>query len=312
MAAAHKLVGFAAIVGVVFGVAFGAGRLWEPTQPVAAGHDSTEASSVAEPAVADTLPGGLSVAEAGYRLQLSDTRLSTGSEAPLRFRILGPDGQPVTHYVDKHDKPLHLIVVTRDLTTYAHLHPTRDRAGQWSTTADLSRPGVYRVFADFTPVGGPALTLGADVYVPGRYVPQPLPAPNSTATVDGYTVTLAGESQAGTETTVTLNVTRNGRPVTDLQTYLGAHGHLVTLRDGDLGYLHNHPLHEPPDPGAPAGPTVKFGTTFPSPGEYRLFFDFQHRDTVRTAAFTVTVTGFEATLAANPPASSTSDTGHGH
>ena len=29
--------------------------------------------------------------------------------------------------------------------------------------------------------------------------------------------------------------------MTDLQPYLGAYGHLVALRDGDLAYLHVHP-----------------------------------------------------------------------
>lgn len=45
-----------------------------------------------------------------------------------------------------------------------------------------------------------------------------------------------------------------------------------------------------PNEGGP-GPDVSFTATAPSPGTYRLFLDFQHKGTVRTAAFTVTAGG---------------------
>ncbi|MFD0580222.1 hypothetical protein [Dactylosporangium darangshiense] len=71
---------------------------------------------------------------------------------------------------------------------------------------------------------------------PGDYQPQALPAPSRTAEVDGYTVTLAGDLVPGSSSRLTLSVSRHGTPVTDLEPYLGAYGHLVTLRDGDLAY----------------------------------------------------------------------------
>ena len=74
--------------------------------------------------------------------------------------------------------------------------------------------------------------------------------------------------------------------VTDLQPYLGALGHLVAIRDGDLAYLHVHPLGATDGPG---GPTVRFGVDIPTAGTYGLFFDFSHGDVVRTAAVTTTV-----------------------
>ena len=59
---------------------------------------------------------------------------------------------------------------------------------------------------------------------------------------------------------LTATVIRDGEPVTDLQPYLGAYGHLVSLRDGDLGYLHVHP-----DDDTGPGPEISFGTEFPAP-----------------------------------------------
>ena len=58
--------------------------------------------------------------------------------------------------------------------------------------------------------------------------------------------------------------------------YLGAGGHLVALREGDLAFLHVHPL----DDG------VTFEATFPSAGRFRLFLQFKHAGRVQTVAFT--------------------------
>ncbi len=70
-------------------------------------------------------------------------------------------------------------------------------------------------------------------------------------------------------------MTRDGSPVTNLQPYLGAYGHLVALRDGDLAYLHVHPMGEPGD-GAPRRARRSRSTPRPRrAGSYRLYFDFQ-------------------------------------
>jgi hypothetical protein len=137
------------------------------------------------------------------------------------------------------------------------------------------------------------LALTGDLQVAGSYDPQPLPEPSAVTEVDGYTVVLTGDLAAGAEFELTFSVSRDGRPVTDLQPYLGAYGHLVALREGDLEYLHVHPLED--DAVAPApGPHVEFAATAPSAGTYRLFLDFRHGDAVHTAAFTVPATGSAA------------------
>ena len=141
------------------------------------------------------------------------------------------------------------------------------------------------MLADFWPSGGEPLVLGADLLVPGDFTPAPLGDDQLTAHVDGYDVTLGGSVTAGEETVLTATVTRDGEPVTDLQPYLGAYGHLVSLRDGDLGYLHVHP-HDDTGPG----PEISFDTSSPRrplPAVPRL----PARRPVHTAAFTVSVDG---------------------
>ncbi|MFD5315862.1 hypothetical protein [Streptomyces sp. NPDC127098] len=252
------------------------------------GHDMTGHGAHAAHGGART--GGLSVSEDGYTLEFDSTIRSSGPQ-PVTFRVTGPDGQAVTEFTPEHEKELHLIAVRRDTTGFQHVHPVMDGKGTWSVELDLA-PGDWRVFADIHPTGHHrAMTLGIDVSVAGRYDPRPLPEVARAARVREYTVTLDGELLPGEASDLKLTVSRNGRPVTDLQPYLAAYGHLVALRVGDLGYLHVHPNGEPGDGTTEPGPEIAFTATAPSSGTYRLYLDFQHDDVVRTAEFTVPTTG---------------------
>ncbi|MEV0077498.1 hypothetical protein AB0H58_13915 [Nocardia neocaledoniensis] len=232
-------------------------------------------------------PGGLLITQDGYTLDL-DTAIAEPGEIDFRFRILGPDGKPVTEFDPIHDRELHLIVARRELTGFWHVHPIREADGTWAIRLDLPEAGAYRVFTDIAPRAlGRTITLGADLAIAGQYAPRPVPAVGRLAEVDGYEVTVGGELRAEGDL-LTLTVRKDGAPVTDLQPYLAAFGHLVILRAGDLAYVHVHPNGEPGDGITPAGPEITFHTAVPGPGTYRLFLDFKHGDVVRTAAFTVT------------------------
>ncbi|MFE1950276.1 hypothetical protein ACFW9D_07395 [Streptomyces sp. NPDC059524] len=233
-----------------------------------------------------TQAGGLSVSEGGYTLELDATVLGAGPRT-ITFRVTGPDGRPVTEFVPEHEKELHFIAVRRDTSGFQHVHPVRDEKGVWTTELTLT-PGDWRFFTDIHPAGHTGtLTLGADVAVAGAYDPRPLPEATGIARLGDYAVTLDGSLRAGEASELTLTVSRDGRPVTDLEPYLAAYGHLVALRVGDLGYLHVHPEGAPGDGVTAPGPEISFMAVAPSAGTYRLYLDFQHEGVVRTAEFTV-------------------------
>ncbi|MFJ8849091.1 hypothetical protein [Streptomyces sp. NPDC102437] len=288
---ALKITAFATALAATFGTAYGVGRGVDPL--VAAedrpaqqhgGHAGGE-EGAGKAAGADHAPGGLQISEGGYTLDLETPVVRAGDRSEIRFAVKDDSGRKVTAYQREHGKELHFILASTDLTQYRHLHPVRAADGTWSTPVDLPEAGGYRVFADFTPAaaGAENLTLGADLAVSGAYRPAALPGHGATTEVDGYRVELGGDLRAGRSGELKLTVSRSGRPVTDLQPYLGAYGHLVALRSGDLAYLHVHP-----NEGGP-GPVVSFTATAPSAGAYRLFLDFKHGGKVRTAAFTVRV-----------------------
>ncbi|RFU43640.1 hypothetical protein DZF91_00030 [Actinomadura logoneensis] len=232
-------------------------------------------------------PGGLQISAEGYTLALQNATVAPGTKTDFRFSITGPDGQPVTRYQPLHGKDLHLILARRDLSGFQHLHPTPVGGGVWSVPITLTDAGAYRVFTDVKPVGAEnQLTLGADIFAPGDFQPKAVPQPEQVAKVDGYEVTLKGSLTAGKPSTLTLSVSKDGRPVTNLDPYLEAYGHLVALRAGDLAYLHVHPDGEPGDGKTKPGPDVTFEADVPSAGTYRLYLDFSHAGTVHTAEFT--------------------------
>lgn len=304
-----KLSAYGAALVLIIGGAYAAGSAVGPPSSAASaehgGMSSTQYSGHGQAhsgTVADTprqrpsaLPAGLASSSGGYTFTPTDPMLITGSAHELSFRITGPDNAAVTSFDLAHDKRLHLIVVRRDTTGFQHLHPHMDADGTWRVPLTVPTAGSYRAFADFTPTGGQPTTLGVDLAAPGDYAPS-THQPNRTAEIDGYRVELAGDLIPGQSSPVTLTVSKDAAAVTDLQPYLGAYGHLVALREGDLAYLHVHPDGAPGDGHTASGPQIQFVAEIPSAGDYRLFLDFQHNGTVRTAEFTVP-TGSTSTVA---------------
>jgi hypothetical protein len=292
-----KVAGFALGLAALFGAAYLAGGAFG-TQAIGhaghgAGHDSHDAAGHDadgghDMAGHDMAGGGhpvagLAVTDQGYRLHRLSPDPVAGTPTELAFQVVGPDDRPVTSYVNTHERPLHLIIARRDLSGFQHLHPTRDAAGTWRVPILLRSAGDYRVFADFVPDGRTdTLVLGSDLMVAGDYRPEPLPPPAAEAVADGYTVRMLGNPAQGS---VRFDISLAGAPVTDLQPYLAAYGHLVALRVGDLGYLHVHPDG---GPGlSPPGPEISFAASLPPAGRYRLYLEFAHRGGVHTAEFTV-------------------------
>jgi hypothetical protein len=272
-----RLAAFGAVLAVVFAGAAFAGGAIDPERDAAdkAGEPGHGGGGSAEHEPRPVR--GLAVAEGGLRVVVDDPELRRGRTERLRFRVVDAGGATVRGFDVEHERRMHLIVARRDLTGFQHLHPEQAADGAWTVDVRLDAPGSYRLFADFSHAGE-ATTLAADLRVDGTADLRPLPAPARTAVSDGgYEVTLdARRAHPGEEAALRFAIAKDGRLVTP-EPYLGAGGHLVALREGDLAFLHVHPT----DTDGAA-----FAATFPTAGRYRLFLQFQHEGRVHTAAFT--------------------------
>ena len=256
---ALRLALFAAGLAAVAGVAALVGRasgIDVDDEPAALPHgEEAEAHK--------TAPAGLSLAQDGYRLLPAREALVAGRSQPYVFRILGPDGTVVRDFDVEHERRLHLIVAARSPNTqFLHLHPRQRADGAWTTPLRLPVNGSYRVFADFT-TGGARRTLGVDLA--GYDGPDLAAEPRS-----HYDVSVA---QRGERFEFTV---RDGGSPVRVERYLGAGGHLVVLREGDLAYIHAHAEED----------ELAFDVPFPGPGRYRLYLQFKVGGAVQTAQFT--------------------------
>ena len=307
---AARLAVYGAGLVVAFGGAYGLAGAVVPDSVVAqwnqesgqmnehAGHGgATSETGTAVPSLK-----GVALSAEGLTLSPVAAPRGVGEAGVLSFRIEDAAGAPVAAYTTTHEKDLHLIVVRSDGRDFRHVHPTLDReTGTWSVPWSWAEAGSYRVYADFAPAVGNAVTLSRTVDAAGTVEPAD-PAPTRTAQVDGFTVTLDGDLVAGASSPVELRVTRDGAPVTTLQPYLGAFGHLVALRQGDLAFLHVHPEGDAPKPGETGGPSISFQVQAPTAGRYLLYLDFQVDGAVRTASFVVDAAGAGSAPIATPPA----------
>ncbi len=221
-----------------------------------------------------------------------------GVPSDFAFEIVDDRGATLREFETVHEKIMHFIVVRHDLTQFQHLHPVFSAADGRFTVRSLTLPsaGPYRLFADFAPAGsmiGPdgmalPVTVPIDLTVgdEGSYQPQGLPEPSDSVTAGEYEVRLTQPDtlQAGAESRLTFTIRRGGLAVSDLEPYLGANGHAVILREGDLAFIHSHALE---DPAALRTGQIPFMVQFAEPGRYRIFVQFQHRGNVQTATFTL-------------------------
>jgi hypothetical protein len=272
---------FAVLLAAVFAGAAVVGAAVNPSgSDEGDGHAGADADGMAEHAAdhvgdtessAATLPG-VAVAQDGYRLALKRTTYQR-STRPQRVaaQIVDDGGRPVRDYDVAREKRMHFIVVRRDFADFQHLHPRMRDDGTWTQRVRFAHGGTYRVFADFER-GGEQHTLGTDVQVAGDFRAKPLPVPRRTVRSGDLEVTLHARDNR-----VEFEIRDGGVVVNDrLEPYLGAKGHLVALRRGDLAYLHTHPQ----------GDKLAFETTYPTTSAYRLFVQFSYEGRIHTAAFT--------------------------
>ena len=224
--------------------------------------------------------------------------LQPGVPTDFSFEIIDDRGATLQQFATVHEKIMHVIVVRQDLAQFQHVHPTYEAESGRFTVGGLVLPtaGPYRLFADFTPEGAMAgpdgqplgVTVPVDLKVGAQaaYRPETLPAPSDTTEVGEYEVTLSRPDilRAGEPQQLTFTIRRGGIVASDLEPYLGANGHAVVLREGDLAFLHSHALE---DQAALDAGQLPFMVHFTEPGRYGMFVQFQHRGAVQTAAFTL-------------------------
>jgi len=221
---------------------------------------------------------------------VDDGKGSTDSGAKMiRLEIKKKDGSPIEDFEINHEKLLHLMVIRKDLSYFNHVHPEYQGGGVFEIMSDFPSGGEYRFIADFKPTEGDSMTKMEWMHIEGENTePVPIvPDESLDKTFEGNRVTLAiDQLAANKESVLQFSITdeKTGQPVSDLQPYLGAIGHVVILTEDGERYLHVHA-----EEGQGTGPIARFETSFPKSGTYKIWGQFQRNNHVFTTSYVVNV-----------------------
>ncbi len=228
----------------------------------------------------------------------ANSKVEAGKPASLTFTIKDPTGLAVTKVETVHEKLLHLLIVSKDLSWFRHEHPAVQKDGTFTLSFTFPQGGEYILYHDFTPPG-----VGQQVVQVPLTVEGTAPAPvkltvddKAPKTIDGYTVALdtGGEVKSGGSTHMAFTISKDGKPVTTLAPYLGAMGHLVIISEDRTEFVHSHPHEAGAEHAAAAtGPKVEFEAMFMKPGIYKGWGQFnvgtKENEKIITAPFTFSV-----------------------
>jgi hypothetical protein len=206
-----------------------------------------------------------------------------GAPSVLQFLVHDPwKDRPVSAFNPVHERLFHAFVVSEDLEFFDHGHPSLIADGIFQFPITFRQPGMFRVLADFYPVGATPQLTTMTVIVPGA-PPAPARLGRDYSTKHGPNMrvsfaTIPERPVAGNRTQLRVTLDAGG-----LEKYLGAWGHMIVASDDLIDMLHEHPFR------ADGGPQVEFEVVFPRARTHRLWMQFQRHGVVNTVHFDVPV-----------------------
>lgn len=242
-----------------------------PAQPAATSHEAMGHSGGAhdEMAAKNTIKFSLDPV----------TPLQAGKTSQVLVKLNAvADGKPISFdgLKEAHTKKLHLLIVDPSLTDYHHIHPVAGKnVGEYVFDFTPKQNDSYRVWADVIPVAtGKQEYVMADMGNAAKDKAAINKATNMTSTVDGYTFTLAldSEPKAGSAVMGNITVTKDGKPFNQLEPVMGAFAHVVGFTEDYNSVLHIHPMgKEPTSDTERGGPKLEFHIEPKKAGFVKLF-----------------------------------------
>jgi hypothetical protein len=262
--------------------------------------------------------------KSGYTADVTSlpTEINAGQESTLNIKLKGPTGEVIKNLEIVHEKPLHLLIVSKDLSEFYHLHPEPASDGTLQVKQTFPYGGEFRMYLDFKPQGGAQTVLQRDFIVQGsKRPPEQLVADTKLEKeVDTIRVSMKpdAELKAGKASMIGFEVfdKTSGKPALDLENYLGELAHFVVISEDLTDFVHAHPMtqsehntssnensshsmngHPHPEGDAAHDKENSASKTnkvfahieFPRPGLYKIWAQFQRQGKVITVPFVVKV-----------------------
>ncbi|MBX3292931.1 MAG: cupredoxin domain-containing protein [Acidobacteria bacterium] len=267
--------------------------------------------------------------------------VQAGAPATLIFTVKDNKNSVIKDLQVVHEKPMHLLIVSKDLSEFYHVHPEPSADGSYRVQHTFPNGGDYKFYADFTPPNAKQVVERIDVKISGteRAKVALVADTKLEKSVDGVKVTMkpSAKIEAGQEVLLDFAVfdAKTGKPATDLQNYLGELAHFVIISEDLVDFVHAHPMAkgekmdgmkmdgdakkkdhnadghshgaDSKKANKPSAYEVSAHTAFPRAGLYKLWAQFQRGGKVISVPFIVNVPAGTAkqVKAANVPAGAT-------
>ncbi len=216
-------------------------------------------------------------------MEIETNPAADGSEGALDvvLDLRTPGGTPIAPHelAVTHTEKMHVMVIDPSLEDYHHVHPTPEGlSGRYDFEFTPTRTGVYRVFADIVPLQSRRQVIATGVIDMGGRGEAPVFFRKTVSVVDGLRFELGGvpaRLKTGRDYRFDLDVTDvSGAPI-ELETIMGAKGHMVAFDGEGKGFAHMHPVNSVASArSGQAGeeaPGLAFLFNVPNPGWYRVF-----------------------------------------
>ena len=234
-------------------------------------------------------------------LKITPELIKSGEPAEFAFQINNPEGEKISDLEIVHEKPMHLFMVSQDLSQYFHEHPEKSKDGTYKLPFTFPNGGKFKIYIDFKPKGEEEQVVESfDVEVGGEKLEEVklIPDEKFEKEVDGIFVKMKPSGELKRKQDLMLNFqvfdAETKKPVDDLQNYLGEKAHFVIIRKGLARFVHAHPMssemmsnknNEMPKISAHHKNKVTAMTNFPNRGIYKIFAQFKRNDKVITVPF---------------------------
>jgi len=243
-------------------------------------------------------PLGISTLVEGDRMEL---RITDPGWLPLR---------KLDDLVPDHGHLMHLFLVEwPGMDRVFHLHPEQTAPGYFATSVPAVPHGTYRIYGDIVHESGFAETAVGEVTLPdiaGKPVSGD-DAAGPSLPADGFDMVWVHDKTKPIIATQ-LNlfsfeiVGPDGKPVNDLEPYMGMGGHAEFIKEDGSVFAHIHPTGSVPMASVAVaseaammamhetnpGPIVSFPYGVPTAGKYRVFVQMKRAGKVETGEFEFT------------------------
>ncbi|MEW6587041.1 MAG: hypothetical protein AB1442_15710 [Nitrospirota bacterium] len=248
--------------------------------------------------------------EPSVGLEMAPSTARAGITTSLFFTVKDAEGNPIRNLTVSHERILHVIIISKDFSVFAHIHPedfipasSLAKTDKYELRYVFPKAGEYLIAADFA-VKDVLFSRRVRVTVEGE-PPMSMIREDFSRIKDfgDYRVVLDAPERvsAGHKTVLGYQVSEKGIPVTDLEPHLGAPMHLSIILTDLNRFIHAHGYR----PGSEShahpighihgtvreryGPEIDAEVVFPMKGIYKVFSEIKHKGKVRLLDFFVNV-----------------------